>query len=120
MDPASSSIGEDDMLPTSSSSGPVHWAQPLGRPQELIAFASGQSVFVYAIKGDACSGGLEAEQVAQLGPFSDVHQLEFDAFGSQVGIADEQGVHVFRPDLLGERWQRHACIVPDLGVAREE
>lgn len=92
----------------SASSTAVHWAQPLGRPQELVAFASGPSVFVYAVKGDACSGSLGAEQAAQLGPFSDVHQVEFDALGSQLGIADEQGISVFHC----HGWGRAALLVP--------
>lgn len=111
LDPSSS--GDEDMA--SASSTAVHWAQPLGRPEELVAFACGPSVFVYAVKGDACGGALGAEQVTELGPFSDVHQVEFDALGSQLGVADEQGIHVYRC----HGWGRAVQLVPDAGPGED-
>lgn len=92
--------------PTSS----VDWAQPLARPQELVAVGAGATVHVFGLKGDACRGTMQYELLADLSHAAPVWRVQWDQMGNQLAVStDDQCVHVYRPDMVGN-WRKLVCL----------
>ncbi|PNG99259.1 hypothetical protein TSOC_014969, partial [Tetrabaena socialis] len=86
----------------------VHWAQPLGRPTELVAVGAGRDLLIFSLSGD--TSALRVEQLAALEHEAAVWKVEWDLWGCQVAAATEgQQVHVYKPDLVGA-WKKLAWV----------
>ncbi len=79
----------------------LDWAEPLGRPLELLALAAGRGVEVHGLSGD--TGALRVQQAASLEHDAPVHSVAWDAWGNQLAVGvDGQQVAVYMPDLNGD------------------
>lgn len=89
------------MLPSWQVSS-IAWAPTLGRPQELVSVAAGESITIWGLRGPA--DALRPEVVAVLPHPAPVSQAEWNLTGTWLAASAGGRVHMWRPDLAGQ-WQ---------------
>jgi nucleoporin SEH1 len=99
--PSSSSLEEEEVRD-------VSWASACGKTSELIAYASGKTVFIVQLKDTLDQ--LDMNVVAECRHNCSVHQIEWNRLGTTLATSSGDGhVRMWRPDLTDE-WHEMAKI----------